>query len=62
MAFAMPPSHRPRFHPKKTPEAVITCDLVDIASISIPSQFEPPQIHWKPGGGEQFSIDKGGVV
>eukprot|EP00973_Karenia_brevis_P073420 10200267-Karenia_brevis.AAC.1 len=61
-SFKIPPSHRPRYHPQRAPEAIITCDLVDIASISVASQFATPQVAWKPGGAEHFDIDKAAVV
>eukprot|EP00973_Karenia_brevis_P093396 12417127-Karenia_brevis.AAC.1 len=41
--FSIPSSHRPRFHPKKAPEAILVCDMVDLASVSMLSQFEAPQ-------------------
>eukprot|EP00973_Karenia_brevis_P037430 5161677-Karenia_brevis.AAC.1 len=44
-----PVAYRPRFHPKRMPEAILTCDKIDLVTIKVPGPFDSPELFWAPG-------------
>eukprot|EP00973_Karenia_brevis_P013829 1876826-Karenia_brevis.AAC.1 len=53
-----PPAYRPKYHPKKIPEAILTCDQIDLVTVKINGPFESPSIFWAPGQLERTGINK----